>query len=160
MPSSRGPRRPQDPLLLPLLRPVVEVLRELLVEGQLDLLAVGAELLQDLVNLVGKELRWQRILLATDRRLDAAEEAFRAAEGEKGCAGGDARRLDGFALDLRGDVDGRSPCGLEPIELGVEVRPGSNTVLPAGTSFGVLLVSESRFRENCHRYHPCAKHSV
>ncbi len=65
-------------------------------------------------------------------RLHSAEEPLRPAEGEERRPGRNTRGLDRLAPNLGRDIDGRPAGGLEPIELGVEVRPGSYDLRESG----------------------------
>src|SRR5215211_7494525 len=70
----------EQPFLLALLRPILEVLREFLLERAADLLAVAAELPERLLDLLRQELGRQLLLLAGNGPLRPAEQALRPAQ--------------------------------------------------------------------------------
>src|SRR5262249_49157578 len=127
-----GGQRVDDPFLAPLLLALVEVLREVALERPADLPPVGAHRLQRLLDLLGKQLRRELLLLAGDRPLRPAEDPLRAADRQERPACGDPGGLPGVRPDLGRDVHGRPACGLQPVDLVPEVGPGGYDRFPSG----------------------------
>ena len=91
------------------------------------------ELLQDLLDLVGQELRRAAVPPRPGSRVFARRKRrFGPPSARNAAPAATPAALTGLALDLGGDVDGRPAGGLEPIELGIEIRAGRYDLRESG----------------------------
>src|SRR6185369_14330086 len=100
--------RRDQPLLAALLRPFVQVVGEVAFEGAPDLVAVGAEPLERLLDVLRQQRLGQRRVLVPRHGLPGpSEDAAWTTDGEERRPARDGGRLARRALDLRRDVDRR-----------------------------------------------------
>jgi hypothetical protein len=99
----------------------LEVLGELALQRAPDLLAVRAQLLEGLLDLLREHRLGEVGIGPEDRPPDALEGALRSAEQEEGGARGGPGHLRRLASKPGRDVDGGPACGLEPDDLALEV---------------------------------------